>query len=300
MKLKKLISAVVALAMATSMLSAFSVAEAASLGGKPTVKLEFDRYEKMTDSVAMAYIKLTVDMTEAETLEEYSQELDMETYETVTKGNGITTMGAKWTVPTGFTYTSPLSTIPNGLAINTAGDALSFSPKDNPADFWITPVTEVILAYRVTDFDAKGEMQLLNDMVTVDGKNSAESKVWSYASLAGTIDLVSCSVPSYNEWSAPAPTVDWSTATKYGDYHSDIDNSDAVAYTAELTGDGTVEYDKVTWKVTPADGSAAKGCYADVNIGGTGTYTIGLVIGDVTSNQITSVEAALGAQGNAQ
>ena len=96
----------------------------------------------------------------------------------------------------------------------------------------------------------------------------------------------------------PEPTVDWSTATKYGDYHSDIDNSDAVAYTAELTGDGTVEYDKVTWKVTPADGSAAKGCYADVNIGGTGTYTIGLVIGDVTSDQITSVEAALGAQGN--
>lgn len=98
----------------------------------------------------------------------------------------------------------------------------------------------------------------------------------------------------------PTPEVEWTTATQFGsDYHSDIDNSDAVAYTAELRGDGT-EYDTVTWKVTPADGSAAKGCYADVKIGGTGTYTIGLVIGDVTSEQITSVEAALGAQGNAQ
>lgn len=97
----------------------------------------------------------------------------------------------------------------------------------------------------------------------------------------------------------PTPTVDWSTATQFGsDYHSDIDNSDAVAYTATLTGDGT-EYDTVTWKVTPVEG-AAKGCHASANIGGEGTYTIGLVIGDVTSDQITSVEAALGSQGNAQ
>ena len=204
MKLNKVISAVSAFAVAVSMFSAFTVANAASLGGNPSVTATFDSYEKVSDSVAFAYVNLTIDMTAAEDLLAYSNELDEETWEEVIKGNGISTMGLAWSNPEGFTYTKAKSTIPDGLTVNTAGTNLAFGPQTNAENYLVTPVTTVKLALRVNDFDAKGNVEISN--ATVDGKNSEESAVWSYSLLGGTIDVTGCSIPSYNEWSTPETT----------------------------------------------------------------------------------------------
>ena len=56
MKFKKLISILSALTVSFSMLAAFNVAEAASLGGKVKISAELANYEKKTDTVAFAYI----------------------------------------------------------------------------------------------------------------------------------------------------------------------------------------------------------------------------------------------------
>lgn len=199
MKLKKIISAISAFAMVASMAV---VANAASLGGNPTVTATFDSYEKVSDTVAFAYVNVTIDMSAAEALEVYSNELDETTWEEVVKGNGITTMGSTWAAPAGFTYTKAKSTIPAGLTVNAT--SLAFGPKTSAEEFWTESVTTVKLAYRVNDFDAKGDFTLNVGGSTVDGKNSEEGNVWSYADAAGTITLTSCSIPSYNEWSKPA------------------------------------------------------------------------------------------------
>lgn len=196
MKLNKIISAVSAFAMAISMVT---VANAASLGGKPTVKATFDSYEKVSDTVAFAYVNVTLDMTAAEALEAYSNELDEITWEEVIKGNGITTLGTAWSTPAGFTYTKAKSIIPTGLSVNAT--TLTFGPKTNAEEYWVEPTTTIKLALRVNDFDAKGNFAITN--ATVDGKNSAEGAVWSYSLLGGTIAVEDCSIPSYNEWSAP-------------------------------------------------------------------------------------------------
>jgi len=192
MKLKKIISAISAFAMVASMTV---VANAASLGGKPTITATFDSYEKVSDTVAFAYVNITLDMTAAETLEVYSNELDEITWEEVIKGNGIKTMGMEWTVPTGFTYTKAKSTIPAGLTL--AATTLAFGPKTAAEEYWVEPVTTIKLAYRVNDFDAKGDIAFTAGGSTIAGLNSAENgALWDYASAKDTITLTGCSIPS--------------------------------------------------------------------------------------------------------
>lgn len=201
MKLKKIISAVCAFAMIASIVT---VANSASLGGKPTMTATFDKYEKVSDTVAFAYVDVTLDMSAAEALEVYSNELDEETWEEVVKGNGITTMGSAWTTPTGFTYTKAKSTIPAGLTVNAT--SLAFGPKTSAEEYWTEPVTTIKLALRVNDFDAKGAFTFNVGGTTVDGKNSAENAVWGYKQVDGNIIVTGCDIPSYNEWSTPAAT----------------------------------------------------------------------------------------------
>lgn len=199
MKFKKIISAVSAFAMAISLVT---VANAASLGGKPSVKATFDGYEKVSDTVAFAYVNITLDMSAAEALEAYSNELDEITWEEIVKGNGISTFGIPYAEVAGFTYTKAKSTIPSGLTVNSV--SIVFDPKTNPEDYWVTPVTTVRLALRAANFDSKGTFTIDANQVTVAGKDSASGEVWGYKSLDNQITVESCEIPSYNEWSTPA------------------------------------------------------------------------------------------------
>lgn len=289
MKFKKIISAVSAFAMAASL---FTVASAASLGGKPTVTASFDGYEKVSDTVAFAYVNVTLDMSAAEALEVYSNELDEITWEEVVKGNGITTLGIGWTVPTGFTYTKAKSTIPAGLTVSATN--VAFGPKTSAEEFWTTPVTTVRLAYRVSNFDAKGDITLPTGGTTVDGKNSAEGSVWSYSDAAGTVTLTGCSIPSYNEWSKPAgPTYE----DKYVDAvdvpfaalgDNEVAGTDvAAAYKASYTFAGTEK--AAAWTAT------GKGDYAIDLANLSGETTLGLI---VTDGVVSNVQLKVTAQAN--
>ena len=209
MKFKRIISAVSAFAMAMSLIT---VANAASLGGKPSVTATFDGYEKVSDTTVFAFVNITLDMSAAETLEAYSYTSDETTdWEDVITGNGISTMGIPFSEMSGFTYNKGKSTIPEGLTVKTT--SISYGPKDNAEDYWVTPVTTVRLAYKVTDFDSKGTFTIDANQVSVSGKDSATGEVWQYKSLDNQITVSSCSIPSYNEWSTPVgPTGPTATA----------------------------------------------------------------------------------------
>ncbi len=249
MKFSKVVSIVSAFAIAATMFSALTVANAASLGGKPFVSATFDSYEKVSDTVAFAYVNIAIDMTEAETLVPYSLELDEVTWEEVTKGNGITTMGVAWTSPEGFTYTKAKSVIPSNITVGSSGEALAFGPTTNAENYIVDAVTTIKLAFRVNDFDQVGDFTITN--ATVDGKNSEESEVWSYSLLGGTIDVESCTIPSYNDWANPSsePTI---TDITIDPTEVTLDGEGTQVFTVEVTGEG--DYDS-TYTLSATAGS---------------------------------------------
>lgn len=236
MKFKRIISAVSAFAMAMSLIT---VANAAALGGKPSVTATFDGYEKVSDTTAFAYVNITLDMSAAETLSVYENICDDSTgWEEVIRGNGITTIGIPYNTIDGFTFTKAKSTIPTGLSVNAT--SIAYGPKAEPTEYWVTPVTTVRLALRVTDFDAKGTFAIDAQQVSVDGKNSAENAVWAYKSLDNQITVsASCSIPSYNDWlNPPTPDDDEVTASKTESTNVDV-------YTFANSTDTAVEGQKV-------------------------------------------------------
>jgi len=198
MKLKKIISVVSAFAMAASM---FTVANAASLGGKPTVTATFAGYEIDTeyDNQIVARINFKVDASAAESLAAYAS--TGKGSSKVETGNGITTLGVSWSVDVeNSEYWDDFDVDP--LTLNGTGTAVAFGPKTSTSEYLVDEVIEWSVRYAVYDNNASGSVSILE--ATLDGKSTTDKAVWGYSSLADTFDIQGCSIPSYNEWSKPA------------------------------------------------------------------------------------------------
>lgn len=289
MKLKKIISLISAFALVGTMFSAFTVAEAASLGGKPVIKAEFAGYDKKNDTVAFALIDITIDMTAAEALEEYFVGLDEVTWAEVKKGNGVSALGVTWNVPSGFTYFSSVSKIPsNGLTY--AATNITLGAKDNPADYYTTPVSTATLAYKVDNFDTSGKIEFDVNLTDMMGDNTADNATWSYYANKDQITLVNCDIPSCNEWLNPTPSkteVSAETTAQAG--HTDAANNTAFAYYVKLGADAS---QKTGYWTAKFDGTAYKHnqTFEVPTISGEGTANYGLIYkGDKTISEVKFV-----------
>jgi hypothetical protein len=271
MKFKKIISAVSAFAMAASL---FTVASAASLGGKPTVTATFAGYEIDTeyDNQIVAKINFKLDGSAAEALSAYSS--SGKGSAKVEKGNGVTTLGVNWSVDGDFEYWDDFNVAP--LTLNSTGTSVAFGPKTAVAEYLVDSVLEWTVRYAVYDNDVSGKVVI--NSASYDGKSTTDKATWSYHTSKSTIDVVGCDIPSYNEWSKPAePTVE-------------TVNADTVALAApgqdEVAGTDVAAAYKASYNFvsgqTAAWTATGKADYAIDLANISGPTTLGLIVTDGT------------------
>ena len=198
MKLRKIISAVCALAMTVSMVT---VVNAASLGGNVKVSATFAGYEidAEYDNQIVAKIDFELDASAAEALSVYAE--SGKGSSKVKTGNGVTTAGISWEYDSDFEYWDD-TVSETVFTLNGNGNAVSFGPKTAPAEYLTDSVVKFSVRYAVYDNDTKGYVTITG--ASLDGKNTTDGGVvWAYHTNKSNIDVISCSIPSYNEWSTP-------------------------------------------------------------------------------------------------
>ena len=224
MKLKKIISAVCAFAMAASFIT---VANAASLGGKPTVTAEFVEYTtNSSNSWAKAWVKVTIDTTAAETLAAYKEgtvyDEEEEDDVIVKSGNGITTLGGQVAVNNvNFVPQATNNTIPSTWVheAKTEYHKLAFGPKTVASEYYTEGKTELLLNFKVSSAYFAEDAAISFATMTIDGtcvdvyNVTNNNSTWSYSQAASTIIVEGCSIPSYNEWSTPAEKEEFEKVT---------------------------------------------------------------------------------------
>ena len=241
MKLNRFVSAVSALALSVSLFSSLAIAEAASLGGQPEVKTEFTGYTTNTKKTwAKAWVKVTIDMSKAETLSAYSKtkvwDDDEEDYVTVITGNGIKTAGlTAMASNTAFDVANNDATAPTGWLLDknaaTGGYSVAFGPKTLATDYFVDEIAELVFCFKVTDLTQSATVSFSDYKVAGMDQNDG---LWDYV-----VTPQAVSIPSYNEWSTPSTVAVTGVSIK--------DNAD---FTLDLNGETTKTLEAV---VAPAD-----------------------------------------------
>ena len=252
MKFKKVIASIGILAMMMSTFTCLNV-KAASLGGKPAVNAELVEYTtNSSKSWAKAWVKVTIDMSAAETLSDYEEKLVYDEVEEddvlVKSGNGITTGGLQLKnnnpkfVPQA-TNTTIASNWVSKVDISENGYLASFGPKSVATEYYTEQTIQFIFNFKVTSADFSEKSTITLTGMTLDGKNQKDG-VWAYK-----LDDVNLNIPSYNEWSAPTAEI---TGIKIDPTTTTVNGGETQKFTVNVEGTG--EYDK-TYTLTATAGT---------------------------------------------